>query len=70
MLDESGKPVDEAWKARRRDMLIDAFRRLAPDVLLVELFPFGRRFRDGLSRQIVARAGVILDNELLAEALA
>jgi predicted glycosyltransferase len=43
LLDEHGKPVDEAWKARRRDMLIDAFRRFAPDVLLIELFPFGRR---------------------------
>jgi predicted glycosyltransferase len=43
LLDESGKPVDEAWKARRRDALLDAFRRFAPDVLLVELFPFGRR---------------------------
>ena len=43
LLDENGKPVDEAWKARRRDRLIDAFRRFAPDVLLIELFPFGRR---------------------------
>jgi predicted glycosyltransferase len=43
LLDEHGKPVDEAWKARRRDALLDAFRRCAPDVLLVELFPFGRR---------------------------
>ena len=43
LLDENGKPVDEAWKARRRDRLIDAFRRFAPQVLLIELFPFGRR---------------------------
>lgn len=43
LLDENGKPVDEAWKARRRDALLDAFRRFAPDALLVELFPFGRR---------------------------
>jgi predicted glycosyltransferase len=43
LLDEHGKPVDEAWKARRRGRLIDAFRRFAPDVLLIELFPFGRR---------------------------
>jgi predicted glycosyltransferase len=43
LLDEGGKPVDEAWKARRRGMLIEAFRRFAPDVLVVELFPFGRR---------------------------
>ena len=43
LLDENGKSVDEAWKARRRDRLIDAFRRFAPDVLMIELFPFGRR---------------------------
>jgi predicted glycosyltransferase len=43
LLDENGDPVDEAWKARRRDALLDAFRRFAPDVLVVELFPFGRR---------------------------
>jgi len=43
LLDENGKPVDEAWKARRRDALLEAFRRSAPDVLLIELFPFGRR---------------------------
>ena len=43
LLDESGLPVDEVWKAQRRDALIDAFRRFAPDVLVIELFPFGRR---------------------------
>jgi predicted glycosyltransferase len=43
LLDENGKPVDEAWKTRRRDLLIEAFHRFAPDVLVVELFPFGRR---------------------------
>ena len=43
LLDENGKPVDEAWKARRRDALLGAFRQASPNVLLVELFPFGRR---------------------------
>jgi len=43
LLDERGRPVDEAWKARRRDVLLHAFVDSSPDVLLVELFPFGRR---------------------------
>jgi predicted glycosyltransferase len=43
LLDENGKPVDEAWKRRRRAALLDAYARAAPDVVLIELFPFGRR---------------------------
>jgi predicted glycosyltransferase len=43
LLDESGKPVDEAWKSRRRAALFAAYKACAPDVLLTELFPFGRR---------------------------
>jgi predicted glycosyltransferase len=35
--------VDEAWRARRRDALLGAFRSHEPDVILLELFPFGRR---------------------------
>lgn len=40
LLDENGKPVDDAWKARRRDSLLERFDH---DALIVELFPFGRR---------------------------
>jgi predicted glycosyltransferase len=43
LVDADGAPVDEAWKARRRDALLDLYRRAAPDVILLELFPFGRR---------------------------
>ena len=43
LLDERGAPVDDAWKARRREALLAAFRDAYADVLLVELFPFGRR---------------------------
>jgi predicted glycosyltransferase len=43
LLDEKGRPVDEAWKARRRDRLLEAFRENFPRVLVIELFPFGRR---------------------------
>lgn len=43
LFDEEGKPVDEAWKTRRREVLLRAYRASKPDVLIVELFPFGRR---------------------------
>jgi predicted glycosyltransferase len=43
LLDEAGNPVDEAWKKRRAKALLDAFQESRADVLLIELFPFGRR---------------------------
>lgn len=43
LLDERGRPVDDAWKAKRRDALLAAWRAARADVLMVELFPFGRR---------------------------
>lgn len=43
LLDASGKPVDEDWKRLRAGALLDAWRAARADVLLVELFPFGRR---------------------------
>jgi predicted glycosyltransferase len=43
LLDDDGNPVDEAWKRRRREALLGAYAAAAPDVLLIELFPFGRR---------------------------
>lgn len=43
LLDAKGKPIDDAWKAARRDALIDLWRKTDPAVVLIELFPFGRR---------------------------
>jgi predicted glycosyltransferase len=43
LLDASGLPVDQDWKAARAAALLDLYRRSAPDVVLMELFPFGRR---------------------------
>lgn len=43
LLDLSGVPVDEAFRAHRRNLLIDLFRKEGPDILLVEAYPFGRR---------------------------
>jgi predicted glycosyltransferase len=43
LVDEHGEPVDDAWRARRRALLLDSFERCRPDLLLIETFPFGRR---------------------------
>ena len=43
LVDDRGQPVDHAWKARRRDALLAAWRASNADVLMIELFPFGRR---------------------------
>ncbi len=43
LLDENGRPVDEAWKRARAAALLDVWRAVRAEVLLIELFPFGRR---------------------------
>ena len=43
LVDATGKPVDKAFEAMRRDALLDAFRQTRPDVVVIEAFPFGRR---------------------------
>ncbi len=43
LVDAQGNPVDDRWKAARRDFLATEFLRAGPDLLVVELFPFGRR---------------------------
>lgn len=46
LYDEAGAPIDEAWKARRTQALLDVYERVRPDVVLMEMFPFGRwRFK-------------------------
>ncbi len=43
LVDEAGRPVDDAWRAQRREALLQAWRTVEPQVVVVELFPFGRR---------------------------
>ncbi len=42
LVDEHGRPVDEAWREARSRQLLDVFDRARPDVLITETFPFGR----------------------------
>jgi predicted glycosyltransferase len=43
LVDETGNPIDDTWRARRREQLLAIFDRECPDVVITELFPFGRR---------------------------
>jgi predicted glycosyltransferase len=39
---EQGLSLEEAF-SRRRDIMLEIYERLSPDIVLVELYPFGRR---------------------------
>jgi len=43
LVDDAGVAIDDAWRARRRAATLGVFERAAPDVILLETFPFGRR---------------------------
>jgi predicted glycosyltransferase len=43
LVDGAGAPISEAWKNARRDLLLARLASFKPDVLITELFPFGRR---------------------------
>ncbi len=43
LLDDRGRPVDDTLRHTRRDALLSVWRETQPQLLLVELFPFGRR---------------------------
>jgi predicted glycosyltransferase len=43
LLDQAGNQVDDSWKARRKQALLSAFEESKPDIVLLEMYPFGRR---------------------------
>ena len=43
LLDESDREWDDAFKDRRRQLLLEALAEIRPHVIVTELFPFGRR---------------------------
>ena len=42
LVDGDGQPIDDAWRQRRSAGLLKAWAETAPEVMLFELFPFGR----------------------------
>lgn len=43
LVDSDGAIVDEAFRDRRRDLLLETLARIKPDIVIIEAFPFGRR---------------------------
>ncbi len=43
LVDGAGRPADASYLDARRDLLLRAFHEMAPDVVITEAFPFGRR---------------------------
>ena len=43
LLDEHDRPIDDDFRAMRRDRLLALFAELRPRVIITEMFPFGRR---------------------------
>jgi predicted glycosyltransferase len=43
LVDATDTLIDDAFRARRRDVLLQTFHDTRPDVIVTELFPFGRR---------------------------
>lgn len=56
LLDDAGRPIDDAWRAARRDRLLALFDDLAPDLLVTEHYPFGRRQLRFELTPLIARA--------------
>jgi predicted glycosyltransferase len=55
LIDDAGRPIDDALRARRRGALLAAFAAARPDAVVVEGFPFARRaFRFELDPLIAA----------------
>ncbi|GLQ05234.1 glycosyltransferase family protein [Sneathiella chinensis] len=43
LVDEEGNDIDDGWRENRARLLLQTWQDLQPDVLITELFPFGRR---------------------------
>ncbi|WP_169566914.1 glycosyltransferase family protein [Sneathiella limimaris] len=43
LVDEDGNAIDDSWREMRAAKLLGIYHRVTPDILITELFPFGRR---------------------------
>lgn len=57
LVDETGRPVDERFWQARRTRLLELFDEFRPDVLMTEMFPFGRRAFRAELLPVLERAG-------------
>ena len=47
LLDEAGSPIDGKGLVERRSLLVQTLKEVRPDIVITELFPFGRRVLAG-----------------------
>lgn len=40
---QTGRPIDDAWRAHRKQRSLETLEAVKPDILLIESFPFARR---------------------------
>jgi predicted glycosyltransferase len=67
IIDEAGRPIDDAFRARRRALVLAAFARIRPQIVLIESYPFGRRaFRFELVPLIAAARRAVPRPAILA----
>lgn len=43
LVDDEGQQIDDSWRQMRADKLLQVWKDTEPDILITELFPFGRR---------------------------
>lgn len=43
LVDEDGQQIDDGWREKRAAVLLELWEEVQPDILIFELFPFGRR---------------------------
>lgn len=43
LVDENDRQIDDSWKAARAAALLDIYAQTRPDIILIEMYPFGRR---------------------------
>lgn len=43
LVDANDREIDDAWKSARRARLLETFADERPDIVLIEMYPFGRR---------------------------
>lgn len=66
VVDEGGRPIDGAWKARRRDRLLGLFDAIAPDILVSETWPFGRGAFDFEMEPLMQASRLLFPRPLVA----
>lgn len=69
LLDDAGAVARIAYLARRQAMLVDHLTQQAPDVLITELFPFGRRILKAEFQTLLETANALPSRPLILSSI-